>query len=435
MRHQRSFEQALRFARSVLAEANTEAETAGEAGALLSEIDHLLLKRNELRPDATADACLELRSELTREVEELRREVERLRLMAAKENGLLSAILNESPHGILVSDLHGKLLVQNRAAERIWAGSATANDVEGWGQYRAFHPDGRAYAPSDWSMARCLSQNQTVQAEEVHFQRFDGTHGMLLGSCAPIRGPDGDLLGAVSVFADMTKFKELERLKDRWVAMAGHEIRSPLHVLKARIAMASQAHQDGYPVDLPALLRILGHQVERLESLVDDMLDVSRAQAGTLAVQPVPAALTPLVTEAAESVVKPSPQHFLQLETEEVMAMLDEARTEQIVTNLLANAVRYSPDGGRITVQVKRLESEALVQVSDEGQGFEPSQAMKLFEPFFQVARAEGRTGGLGLGLYLCRELVHAMRGRIWARSEGRGMGATFAFTLPLAGA
>jgi PAS domain S-box-containing protein len=426
---QRTFEEALREVRSILAAAGTTDEQRRELAGLLSGIDRILRRRDD--PPRAPDA----RAPEEAETEELRREVERLRHLATKDHGLLRAILQESPHGILVSDARGKLLVQNRAAERIWAGSATADDVEGWGKYRAFHPDGRPYAPSDWSMARCLSENRTVEAEEVHFQRFDGTHGILLGSCAPIRAADGTLLGAVSVFADMTHFKQVERLKDRWVGVAGHEIRSPLQVLKARIAMAQGALEAGRPVELAGLLRILEQQVNRLQTLVEDMLDVSRAQAGTLDVKVKASPLTPLVVRAAELIVNSAGAHRLSLEAEEVTALLDPSRLEQVITNLLNNSVRYSPAGGEIRVRVTRRHAEALVEVADAGIGFEPDEAQRLFEPFIQLSRGAGRSGGLGLGLYLSRELVQKMNGRIWAQSAGRGKGATFGFTLPLSNA
>lgn len=145
-----------------------------------------------------------------RELEALRREIERWHVLAGGDQGLLEALLHHSPHGILLCDTAGRMVLQNRAAERIWAGSATIDSVEGWGVYRAFHPDGRPYEPGDWSMARCLSRGEIVEAEEVHFQRFDGTHGILLGSCAPVTGPGGALEGALGVFADITALKHVE---------------------------------------------------------------------------------------------------------------------------------------------------------------------------------------------------------------------------------
>ncbi len=143
-------------------------------------------------------------------IESLCREVERLSVLASKERGLVDSILEASPYGIIVSDAQGKLILQNAAAETIWAGSATADDIAGWGKYRGFHPDGRPYEGGDWAMARCLIAGETVQPEETRVQRFDGSHGVLLGGSAPIRGPGGELQGAVAIFADVTKIKQIE---------------------------------------------------------------------------------------------------------------------------------------------------------------------------------------------------------------------------------
>jgi PAS domain S-box-containing protein len=144
------------------------------------------------------------------EVEALRREIERLQALSRNERGLLEGIVNHSPHGILVCDRDGRMTLHNRAAEKIWAGSATAESVEDWSKYRAFHPDGRPYAASDWAMARCLARGEIIQPHEIDVQRFDGTRGVLLGSCAPIFSSTGEISGAFSVFADITSFKRLE---------------------------------------------------------------------------------------------------------------------------------------------------------------------------------------------------------------------------------
>src|SRR5262249_37571388 len=147
---------------------------------------------------------------LLAEVEALRREVERLRLLSSQEaGGLLEALLLHSPHGIVVSDANGKITLHNRASERIWAGSATAADTSDWRKYRAFHPDGRLYEPDDWPLSRCLRAGETVPAEEIRIQRFDGSFGVLLASCAPILGPAGEIRGGLAVFADVTELNEL----------------------------------------------------------------------------------------------------------------------------------------------------------------------------------------------------------------------------------
>jgi PAS domain S-box-containing protein len=211
-----------------------EARTAVARGAMTPEEQRLIgpilaaLDRGvaALAPLHTAAAELTALEGTTapiqeHEMEALRREVERLRALAQSDRGLLEAVLTHTPHGILVCDAQGKITLQNRASERIWAGSASADAVSGWGQYRAFHADGHAYEAGDWSMARSLLRGEIIDAEEVHFQRFDGTHGILLGSAAPIFGGDGRITGAISTFADITRFKQLERdlrVREAWLS-------------------------------------------------------------------------------------------------------------------------------------------------------------------------------------------------------------------------
>jgi PAS domain S-box-containing protein len=214
---------ALLRSRAAVAEHAVTPELQRLVGPILSEIDRGVAALAPLHTAAVPLTPLDAATAPIpeQEVEALRREVERLRALAYADRGLLEAVISHSPHGIIVCDARGKIYLQNRASERIWAGSATTDTVDGWGQYRAFHPDGRPYAAGDWSMARSLSGGEIIDAEEVHFQRFDGTHGILLGSAAPVFGPDGAITGAISTFADITRFKQLERdlrVREAWLS-------------------------------------------------------------------------------------------------------------------------------------------------------------------------------------------------------------------------
>ncbi len=148
------------------------------------------------------------------ELEALRRENERLRLIGARDRRLLDIVLEQSPHGVIISDPQGRLVLQNEAAEQIWAGSVTAENVKEWSQYQAFHQDGRRFEGHDWPMARCLESHEVEGPEEFHIRRFDGTDGWLLGSAAPLI-EDDLLLGAVAVFADITDLKRGEAANQR----------------------------------------------------------------------------------------------------------------------------------------------------------------------------------------------------------------------------
>lgn len=139
------------------------------------------------------------------------REIEWLRgLATADAPAVLETLLEHSPHGILVCDLDGKLTLHNRAAESIWAGRVAADTCADWSRFRAFHPDGRPYAPSDWALARCLARREVIPTAEVEIERFDGTRAVLLCSAAPIVGADGVLRGALAVFADVTRLHALD---------------------------------------------------------------------------------------------------------------------------------------------------------------------------------------------------------------------------------
>lgn len=369
------------------------------------------------------------------ELEALRREVERLQVLAQDNRGLIAAVLESSPHGVIVCNAQGEITLHNRASERIWAGSATAATIAGWGQYRAFHPDGTPFAEGDWSMSRCLLRGEMIESEEVHFQRFDDTHGVLLGSCAPILGADGSVQGAVSVFADITRFKSAEQMKDRWVAIATHEMRTPLTVLRTQLDLLRRRLDRGDTVDLASVHEKLARQVTRLDRLVEDMLDASRVQAGTLELVIDAVNVTALARRVGAQLIEASPNHSLVVDSAgDVMARADAARLEQIVSNIISNAVRYSA-GGTITIAISARGNEAQVQVqiTDQGEGFEAALGVVLFQPYMQAHRAKDRRGGLGLGLFLARELVERMGGSIQAHSEGPGRGATFTFTLPAA--
>ncbi|WP_437743691.1 ATP-binding protein [Sorangium sp. So ce1504] len=146
----------------------------------------------------------------TTDIEALKRELERLRAVGSRDRGWLDAVLEHSPHGVILCDASGKLVLHNRAAERIWAGSASTESINDWTLYRAFHEDGRPYEAKDWAMARAMSERQVIESEETRIQRFDGTYGMVLGSAAPIIGPGGELEGGISVFADISRLKQVE---------------------------------------------------------------------------------------------------------------------------------------------------------------------------------------------------------------------------------
>lgn len=225
--------------------------------------------------------------------------------------------------------------------------------------------------------------------------------------------------------------------RDEFLSIASHELRNPVAGLKGTAQLLRRIRERGR-LDAERLDRYLA-TIERtsahLATLTEDLLDVSRLQRGTLPLRPRPTELAALVSEAVARQQARTETHqlVLDLACEQCMAVLDPDRVEQIVTNLLDNAVKYSPDGGEVHVHLALDAEGALLQVRDRGIGLPPGTAEKIFEPFGRAPNAaEQNLPGLGLGLYICRRIAEQHGGRLWAESAGEGRGTTLALWLPL---
>lgn len=223
------------------------------------------------------------------------------------------------------------------------------------------------------------------------------------------------------------------RAKDEFLAMLGHELRNPLNAIAAALAILERvdARQD----QAVQARRVVRRQLDHLVGLLDDLLDVARVTSGKIHLSCGPLDLAQAVRRAVETVhaAGRGDQHRFTVELDPVWVDADETRIEQIVSNLLSNAVKYTPAGGAIHVTVTAEGKDAVLRVSDTGQGMHPATLRHVFELFFQGERSLDRSqGGLGIGLTLVRRLVEMHGGSVAAASEGPGRGSTFTVRLPL---
>jgi signal transduction histidine kinase len=230
------------------------------------------------------------------------------------------------------------------------------------------------------------------------------------------------------------------RARDRFVQIASHELRTPIARVKGYAEMLLAARADGDLNDdmLQRSLRRIDNASDRLAGLVRDLLDVSRISARSL-----PLLLRPLdVTELVRDVIGRYHEQLrggrllLEIAGSSVQLAADPDRLEQVLTNLLDNAVKYSPDGAELRVKLQPKARGVLLEVQDRGIGLPPGTADRIFEPFSRASNAEElQITGMGLGLYICRNIVEQHRGRIWASSNGEGQGTRMSVWLPLPGA
>jgi PAS domain S-box-containing protein len=240
---------------------------------------------------------------------------------------------------------------------------------------------------------------------------------------------------AVGFFRDITERKRLDQLKDEFIGLVSHELRSPLTVITGAVNTVLTEGPRLSPEETRQLITDAALEADALSHLLTNLVELSRAQANRLWIHVEPVSVARIIQDTVEEIKRQSSGHqFIQDIPKKLPKVhADRLRLERIIYNLIDNAIKYSPQGGEIRVSVKSGEDRLIIAVSDQGIGISLSDQAKLFGPFqrLEESKIEG-VKGLGLGLLVCRRLVEAHGGRIWVESE-LGKGSTFFFTLPLA--
>ncbi|GIW57422.1 MAG: hypothetical protein KatS3mg083_367 [Candidatus Dojkabacteria bacterium] len=240
----------------------------------------------------------------------------------------------------------------------------------------------------------------------------------------------GKPVGILCIGEDITEKKLIDEQKDAFFSLASHELKTPITTIKLLIQSAlKRAHN--FKVSLTEL-DLVDKEINRLTELIDEMLDIARINIGKFYLRFEKVDLNKLINETIAKVQFLAGKRTILFRGEKkLFALADSRRIEQVVTNLLTNAIKYSNDGTSITIEAYNRKKDILVSVTDEGRGIPRNELTRIFERFYQVAPSKDNRNGFGLGLYICREIIRKHNGKIWATSEV-GRGTTFYFTLPL---
>ena len=349
----------------------------------------------------------------------------------------LETLIHTSPVGVIVFNLKADVPVSiNREAERIVEGltgpDLTAEQLlERMTVRRA---DGRELSLVEFPVAQALSAGETVRAEEIVLEVPNGERVTVLVNSTPLRSGDGEVESVVVTFQDMTPLEEIERLRAEFLGMVSHELRTPLTSIRGSATTMLDATSDIDPAEMRQFLRIIVDQADSMRELIGNLLDVARIETGTLPVSPEPADVAVLVDRARNNFISSGGINRLDIDIapDIPLVVVDRRRIVQVISNLISNAARHSPESSAIRVIAARREFFVEVSVLDEGRGIPADRLPHLFRKFSRV-EAEDPGGDTGLGLAICKGIVEAHGGRIWAESEGRGLGARFTFTIPAA--
>ena len=352
----------------------------------------------------------------------------------------LETLVNTSPVGVVVIDAaSGELVSVNREAMRIVESLREGDQpleqlLETMTCVRA---DGRELSLGELSLSELLGASEIIRAEEIALRVPDGRSVSALLNATPIRSDDGVVASLVVTLQDMTPLNEQERLRAEFLAMVSHELRTPLAAVMGSVNTLLDSANGLDPAESTQFLRIIRDQSDQMRHLIGDLLDVARINTGTLPVAPEPADVHQLVDDARGRFLTGGGGNSVNVElaADLPLVMADRRRIAQVLSNLLFNAAGYSPDGSPIEVAAARNGTQVAIAVTDQGRGIPSEQMPDLFRKFSRAHGPEHGSGlaGSGLGLAICRGIVEAHGGRIWAESEGAGLGARFTFTLPLA--
>ncbi len=358
--------------------------------------------------------------------------------VAMAEAGLcsLQEMLRSLPEAVFTLDINGRIVEINPGAAKLlgsaihlYAGRPWSDLASGLNVHLvAGRPQSAEPIPAGWP----LGGPYTLAGEMIMQLGEDTCEVHCMFTAAKLIRQDV-VAGGLIIFRDVTMLRDRERQKDEFVSMATHELKSPISTIRG-YAQLSQTNADRMnPAEVVANAEKIVRQADRLSHLVNDLLDVSRIHAGRMSLRVAPVQTGDLVRDAVDyqRAVHPERCFILDYRGCATVILGDAERLEQVLTNLLDNAVKYSPDGGPVTVTVESTTTEVAVTVTDSGVGIPYDEQGQLFQRFYRGRARAHRFSGLGVGLYISHTIVREHGGQMWVRSSESG-GSTFGFVLPV---
>jgi len=378
---------------------------------------------------AVALENVELYEKLEGKIELADRELVRANSQLRLEKDRVEALLENMADGVIMTDMQGRVLYVNPAAQRMFR--VGRREVEGQPLARHFAIAGlQEVIEAARAEPGRLASGQVVIEEPKRL--------VLSASADVIAGDQGRSVGVVTVLSDVTLLQELSDMKTEFVSLVSHELRTPLTSIQG-FAQTLRADAEGhFDAETRAeFLEIIETECHRLLSMINELLDASRIEAGrALPMNWGRVDMPAMVERMVKLNAATAAEHSFEVDFPPAFPVIDADadRIEQVLTNIISNAIKYSPGGGQVRISGRpQDDGRVLISVADEGLGMTEAQMGLLFQRYQRIeSDASKRIRGTGLGLYLTKGLVEAHGGRVWARSDGPGKGSEFSFVLPV---
>jgi PAS domain S-box-containing protein len=353
-----------------------------------------------------------------------------MRAVIGSQRAHIESVLAAAPNGIVFVDAQSGVPAANAMANTMLG--MALDPGQGRSQYLGLfrHPDGRPAILDELPSSRALA-GESVLAEEWLIVRPDGHRMPVLVSASPIQAEAATIDGAVVILQDITKRKSLEQAREEYLALFSHDLRGPLTV----IALQAETLRQSTDTSVLSRAESIKANVDRLTAMLTDLVESSRMEAGQTSLHLLPRDLTVLIPHMLATALSDEDRArvTLQLPPRLPAVALDQTRFERVLTNLIGNVGKYGGPDWRVTVSAREAQGGVEVSVADSGPGIPPADLPHLFEKYFRGQRGR-KAAGLGLGLYICRLIVSAHGGRIWAENRPEG-GAVVRIQLPAASA
>ncbi|WNG55954.1 GAF domain-containing protein [Archangium gephyra] len=352
---------------------------------------------------------------------------------------LLDAVLQQMPAGVIISEPSGRMAFCNHQQEELVRGPMHhANCVAEFTGFHGFHPDGRPLQPEEWPLARALLQGEVVKDQELTLERCDGARATVRVSASPVKDPEGHLIAGVAITRDVTQHKEQEaelhrrvEFEQQLIGIVSHDLRNPINA----ITLAAHTLLRNEELDARATRsasRILS-SAERATRMIRDLLDFTQARlGGGISLERRPTDLRHLVDQVLDEVGVAWPERHLQVRQRGcTTGEWDSDRMAQVVSNLVTNALKYSPRDTPVRVELRGGDDTVELSVHNDGPPIPPDLLPRLFEPLQRgTPQMDRASRSIGLGLYIVKHLVEAHGGTVAAQS-GQGGETVFTVRLP----
>jgi two-component system, OmpR family, phosphate regulon sensor histidine kinase PhoR len=363
----------------------------------------------------------------------LKQKLDRMIEGEADEKRRLQAIIHQLPVGLVITNNKGAVVETNKQLENIVGVKIPIGYEMGKDDSLVKGEHGMPTWPRISPLVQSISTGRAVVRKDFVIMGPNNKKTIIQVSATPVKNKQGKVIAAVSIITDLTQQREMEKRKDDFVNIASHELKTPLTSMKLYIDSLSNRLKDQVDSKSMRTLKGIQYQTERLQDLVSDLLDVSRIQTGKLHFEKEKFSLDKMINETVEELQRSTKgQKIIYSKKTSITVNADKFRISQVMTNLLTNAIKYSPPDTNIVISTKKNGKYVFVSVQDQGLGIDKSEHKKIFERLYQVGDAKEKTyPGLGMGLYISKEIIKRHRGNIWVESE-KGKGSKFFFSLPL---